>query len=112
MKKQTFNEEAYREYVDKHIMFVNQMEFAKSGTNVATSSNSSTKTSRDNILGYLQNPMGRRTDIQKVSKEFYLKNGLYQRIINYMSYTQTYDHYIYPSMSLDKLNAKDKAVSE
>lgn len=109
MKKQTFNEEAYREYVDKHIMFVNQMQFAKSGTNVATSSNSSTKTSRDNILGYLQNPMGRRTDIQKVSKEFYLKNGLYQRIINYMSYTQTYDHYIYPSMSLDKLNAKDKA---
>lgn len=109
MRKRNFDDNAYQEYIDKHVNFVNQMDFARAGTAVATSSSSSAKTTRENIMNYLQNPTSRRTELQKVSKEFFQKNGIYQRTINYMAYTQTYDHYIYPSMSLEKLSTIDKA---
>lgn len=107
LKKQ-FNEQQYKEYVATHVSFVNKMNFARTGTATATATSTSPRITKESIITYLQNPESRRLELQKVSREFWRKNGYYQRLINYMAYTQTYDHYIYPSMSLDKLSTQDK----
>lgn len=63
---------------------------------------------RKQVQNYLKNPLQNYNELQKAS--WYLKSysGNYYRIIKYFSTMLTYYYFLYPAMTDDKINQKDK----
>jgi len=105
---QELEEESHRDYVS----FAKDSSVSnKSSAYSSIQNNKARKTSKSNIKKFLDNPTDNYLQLQQSSQYLKNTNGIYNRLIFYFSSLLTYEHYLYPVVSSDKLD-NDKKVTK